>query len=479
MQDTPSGMDLLNAATSWYRTNGLEPIPKDGPLGDLGVSGDLYHTTAGYSVGGSVDALYNVPARLIPFLAGVSLGMDSISLAQILVHHDVSIMDVSYMDFANPSDVPFVLHHLGGKNATGQIIHIEISKAFSIHDDLKREFARSYTPNASSKTALGYMHAIDSSYWPVNQIEEHAKSIMSEGTRILTLPHNFAYLASRPEALSDLPNGSPMEFFRRSGMLSDVVSKKLTCHFSMWEEFLHAATSGNPQSDMLKSLNSVTSEATVDKILQALLSVTADSYEDHFEPDDVLRLINETFEGNSRFDSVLNSVTLKLNLFAIDEYELGGLSHMTESPELYTDILDHQESLVSKVATEILAKHPSQVGYSEFMVIKKLNSVDLPPQILRFTPEDLVAHIIESIQSFTVSGQIDSLDKREMDRIAREALPALANLLSRHHTFDYEKFQHYPEETKVQLVKGGFDIKQFKDLGRRAKGDILEDSLGI
>jgi hypothetical protein len=82
------------------------------------------------------------------------------------------------------------------------------------------------------------------------------------------------------------------------------------------------------------------------------------------------------------------------------------------------------------------------------------------------------------MSSYRTTNEIDCPTKLEMDEQALHTLEVMAKLLMRDHKFDYSKFNDRDEASKVVLIKAGFGLN-LKTISRKARGDFLEDQLGL
>jgi hypothetical protein len=364
------------------------------------------------------------------------------------------------------------------KKATPVHINIEVIKAFAADPTLCAELHNNVSNNPHSMECIGLMHTDEISLWPVSRIEEHARLIMTPTKRVISSEFvSFDFVSSRPEQLSEIPNQSPIDFLKRSGMLSEAVLRKQTGSFSLWEDLLYVATTGQSlQIDMLKAFTKITDKDTVDLIIRGLLSVNAGTLESPMDQEDVSTLLHHTFKDSPAFSQVLDSTVLKLSL--LPEVIDAGYGNTYQPSALTHAVLSKPEKLLSRVANELLARPAEHLGYSEYRVFSTLLDMDIAPHVIDFDPERLLNHMLDSISTYRTSNTIICETKLFVDTCALNGLEAIAKLLMPYHTFDCSKFNDRDEASKVALIKAGFGIDR-KTISRTARGQILEDEMGL
>jgi hypothetical protein len=477
-----AGNELLAAAIGWYSSNGALQLPAKGRMPNSRMMGQMFYDDAEYDLkpgpeSESNDGINIIKGRLFPALAAISLGFDSSSLAKIISDHKINLDDLFDLYFSSESSTPVMLS-TQNEFASPAYLFIEVIKAFASDFRLRQDLRRSVSERPSSREALALMHTNESTLWPSTRIEAHAEAVMHPKKN---LDHGefvpFEFIASRPEKRGELPNGSAIDLIRRSGMLTEPLLRKQTGLFFSWEDLLFAATKDQPvQIEMLKSLVNVTDKQTVDLIVRGLLSASADSFEDGLEGEKVYSLLQSVLEGHAAFAPVLQSLAFKFNLIPLYMFP-NELEILDENPEIFSDLINDQETLLSRVANELLARPAEHLGYGDYNVFRKLDLMNLPAQVINFDPEQLVGHILDSMNSYRTI-ETTCPTKLELDQWTLGSLEAMAKYLLRHHTFDACKFNGRDDASKVALIKAGFDIN-LKNISRKARGHLLEDQIGL
>lgn len=481
-----TGQDLLDIATLWYLQNGAVQIPEFSKVAGSNIYGGYYysndkHTILSKNADGISNAIREIPGLVIPLLAAVGLGFDSVSIAKIIKDHQIPLLEITGMAFDDPESTGIQ------RSGTDEFITpvrltIEAMRAFSTEMENWDVLSRSIRDNPHYRESVGIMHTNESMLWPINLISEHALKVMTpvEG-KVYGVFNGFTNTASAPQTRDELPSGNPIEFLRRSGMLSEPVLRKQTGLFSMWEDLLFTANNDHRmQQEILHSLRMLQHKPTQDLVVRGLLSFSVDASDDVISGPEVYKSLRGVLGQSEEYAAVFESLILKLNLIPITEYgDVKELEYMASTPDLFDPLLDDKHTLVSRVANELLARPSQHLGHSEYAALRKLSCMSLPAQEITFSPEKLVNHILDSMNTFVSPNNLECWDKRDIDALAGESVTAMAKLLVKHHDFDYQQLDHRSEKSKLHLIKGGLDIRKFSGLGNRVKGLILDDQMGL
>lgn len=482
-----TGNDLLNAAIDWYRDNGAVQIPEYSKVGGSDVFGTNYYQETLYSINswdrdGLANSINEVRGSTIPLLAAISLGFDDISLSQIFSDHSIRIDEITGMSFDDSMTTGIPKSDGSDGTISPCKITIDAMRAFSSSMENWDTLSRSIREEPSSRECLGIMHTKETMLWPVSLINDHAEKVMTPSkNRVWSTFQKFSYAVSAPQARDELPSCSPIELIRRLGMFSEPVLRKQTGLFDHWEDLLFiAGNEDGMQKEILHSLAKVQHKPTLDLIIRGLRSFSVDSIEDAVEGPVVYKTLMEAFGKTDAFSEVFDSHVLKLNLIPLLWFGNNReLEDMTGNPDVFSPILDNKHLLVSRVAEELLSRPPHQLGHSEYAVFRKLIRMNLPLQEITFSPEKLLNHVLDSMNTYVSPNKLDCEHKRDIDLLAGESVSAMASLLIKHHDFDYTQLDERSENAKIHLIRGGFDIKKFKGLSNKAKGLILEEQIGL
>jgi hypothetical protein len=470
----------LAAAIGWYQSNGAVTIPETGLLSGTRVCASVFHDIDHINLkSGKRDGISSVPGNVYPVLAGISLGFDSLTLAKIIKEHSVGLEQLDDLDFDSRVTTLIQLLEKQHIHATPNHIYIEVFKAFAADPDLRLTIHDFFASSQDIKECIGIMHTQERDLWPASRIEEHARLLMTPTDAMVDSGFApFEKLAIRVTQASDLPNQNPIDFLKRSGMLSEAVLRKQTGFFSLWEDLLNASTvSKQPlQIEILKAFTQVQDKETLDLLIRGLRSMAHEMYDYDLEAEDVFDLLSEVFEGHPELSEVPKNVVFKLGLlplqWSIEEPE------KVDKTSFFYDLVNSQNTLLSRVAHDLLARPAEHLGYGDYNVFTKLKNMKLPAQVIDFNPERLVNHILDSINTYKTPNETTCEFKPGVDKWAMHNLDVMAKLLMRDHQFDYSKFNDRDEASKVALIKAGFDIN-LKTISRKARGHLLEDGMGL
>lgn len=158
MIDTSCAQQLLDAAINWYSENNAAQIPKDGHLAGEGTSNAIFYSgQALYLYPQDGHRLDNIPGRLIPVLAAISVGFDSATIATIIDQHQVKLWDVTGLAFSNTTSAPIPLLKEKLSKASGSRIHIEMVKAHDADENLRVDLLDNASTYPSPQQGLAYM----------------------------------------------------------------------------------------------------------------------------------------------------------------------------------------------------------------------------------------------------------------------------------------------------------------------------------
>lgn len=480
LSKTYSATTLLKTATQWLRENDGKPLPSEGHLCPES-NASFYSSQSYYLLPANGNRLENIPGRLIPVLAGISLGLDSPSIARIINDHGVKPWHVTGLSLSNDAFAPIPLLKENIDQASGPRLFIEYAKACDTDDELRVELLDNTNAFPSAEMALANTHVETPAFWPSEMIKSHAQIIMTPTAgQIKNRVCTFETLITAPTMKTDMPHSDPLVLMRRTGMFDDVVLRKLTGRFSLWENMANLALRGQEvHIKMMGALRDIEDPKELAIVIRGLISCTVDlAASDFFEGYGVLKLTQDLFKGNEHFKPFLESTIFKLNSVPLRRYSLD-FEAMELRKELYQDILNHKETLLSRVANELLSRPADQLGYSDYLAISKIARLRLPKQEISFAPERLINHVLDSISTYLTPNDVLCRGKKDVDEAARDSLCALAGLVSKCNDLDYSALQDRSEDEKLKLIMGGLDVRKFDGLSRFSKAAILEQQLGL
>jgi hypothetical protein len=468
----------------WYRVNGALPIPRTGNVGKSAIEGQEFYSDRLVTIDsrnkiGQSSTIHEVPASVIPLLAAIALEYDSAALEQIIIDHAISLNEITGMNFDDSSFSGISMNRDWNTPLTPVRITIETIKAFSASDELRRDLYRSVSEKPFARESLGVMHTREKALWPASLINQHAKAIMEPSGEVV--PNEFtsySFTVSAPQTIDELPGNNPIELLRRNGMLTEAVLRKQTGLFDMWEDLLHTADDDHPvQMEILTAFTKVADKETSVLIERGLRSFSVDSSSDDIDGPKTFRQLKAVFDQNRAFSSLLKSPVFRLGLAGI--YYLEEENYLKSYPDVFDIVINDQELLLSRVAEDLLSRPASHLGHNDYAAFRKLNLLNLPKQVITFSVEALMIHVLDSLESYLTPNEVVCEDKRFADELACDGIEAMTRTLMPYHQFDPAQFIERRDQIKLSLVRGGFDIKKMKGLSLVSKGKILEEGLGL
>lgn len=478
-----TGRDLLDAATNWYEVNGNAPIPRSGDMGHHFLDGATFYTNDCYYIkctSSESGSISRIPANTIPFLAGISLGYKTEDLAEIVKTHDITVGSISDIHFSSEYVEAIKINNKPSVFMTSARLGIEAAKCFELIPEAIGKFEKELTGFTSEHMKFAAMHSSNPLVWPATVVVEHARKVNEQDEDVASSYFkNYQGIISQLKHSDEMPNGSPADLIIRSGMTTEPVLRKQTGFFDHWEDVVFQAMyDSGPHVDILNYIAKSSDPTEQSTFLRGLLSISSSATHHEFVAQPFHKTLVKHFGHAPAFEPAINSLILKLNLFPASDYR-GGLSKMREHTQLFDEITNSQETLLSRVAAEILARPAGQLGLSELTVFTKLKYAELQKQDILFSPEELVNKVMDSWDSFVTPEKSKDYEKVKIDEQASSAIRHLVKMLSRSHIFDCEKFNHRSDNGKVLLIESGMEVRKFKGLSRRALGRVLENDLGM
>jgi hypothetical protein len=470
------GNELLMTARAWISAHGADVMmPRGDEITETYGDRRFYHASTTFLIRpdeGQGDGIRDVPGRLIPFLAGLELGLSDEALAEILKHHGADLFDINRPTFSG-SMMTCLNVQSSGKQISASEVHIRFYSAMKtiVHvSDLVQAARR-----GKAYDHLALLHLNSPSVWADTMITERLAGVYQNSAYAQHLsPDDFGAVIERVMTLDDLPNRSIAEFIDRSGMLNEgVITKRLDRH-AHWELLMERLCSGSDiASQIFEYLCAVTDKKQQASVLKAVLSL--ESCSTRLTPAKVMRQLSWLPES-CYLRAALSSNILKINLLDSNYWE-------AEEPLLkngsYSELLSRPELILSKVAKEILAIKPAQMGFSHFTAFARMSFMNLQPQVIDFRPEALLNHLFDAYDMFKKPEKCTGLEVKTIDDLAMTGIETALILIAREHTLDPEVFNHRSAEEKVMMVKAGVNPKGFTGFDGKHKSQILEDAMGL
>lgn len=467
--------ELINAIEEWYLQNGTDELIPDNQKSHHGIrfieAFNKYNPTSVNYSGGTFD---EIGTNLFPLMVAIRLGFSISKVKDIIAHHSIDISEIEKIDFPDESNVgDAIIVRKNGTPCTRTDFVSIVFQAMDLIPSKGYELAR--CADSKSIIQIGLMHTNNSDAWPATHIKSSAVLAQQEDLVVSIANNNFDHIVTNLDGLASLPNSSPMDFLKRSGMLLPEAAKRATAHYTFWEEMAESSMKGNECcTQILEYCANHTNLGVQASVKQALASLGG--YEFMEEPGAMHNHLKSIFDNDAYRDS-LRKVIPRINLVPYEPSEF--LAYFPDDPE-YCDFLRNKEDLLSVVAKEVLEMDVDQLGYNQLYVFSKLKHLELPAQrVDGFSPEDLINHVLDGINRYVAKAELIPCHKKNMDREVAGSLAELITLIQLNHKVDYSKFEWRTSSEKCQLVESGFSVKKMTGLTYQDKAHIFRNELNI
>lgn len=414
----------------------------------------------------------NLTPHLIPLLAAIQAGFDTEFLAKVIEHHHLSDEQIDRFGYKNHDSTPVF------KGRSGEKLHlVDISIAtLKARAHLKR---LPIIDGTDPYLLIASMHLDNKDTWPVTIIEN--KAVLKKNNEYAGYTRYGGFISDRHISRRDqLPLGCPHEFLLRSGMLSKVTYLKEIKLHGLWEELCMKASNGQEEclaSFILNSCkNMIDEEKTI--IRYALTSMhsaaLSRSYQDSsFE---IYKTLHETLRESDLAD-VLDSTVLKINLYMRRDARASTFrTAPTQEAQYLKGVVTDIDTLVSRVSQEILARPVDQLGFAHMDVFSTLVKMNAGPQIMYgFEPEALILHLDGGIASM-LGNRVET--NKQIEEMCA-GIGSAYHLLSPNHEWDMARLVQCSSLGQKILTQAGIPIRNFPNMSRKHRGDVLEDQMGL
>jgi hypothetical protein len=462
---------LLKRASIWYAANGPKLM-----LNMDRRWADFWQTEkfdGSFEEGSDRLAnMSNLRPHLIPLLAAIQAGFDTEFLAQVIEHHCISNEQIDQFGYKNHDSTPVF------KGKSGQKLHLlDITIAtLKAREHLNR---LPVIDGTDPYLLMAAMHLESKDTWPVTIIEN--KAALKKNNEYAGYTRYGGFFTDRHISRKDqLPDGCPHEFLLRSGMLSKVTYLKEIKLHGLWEELCMKATYGADDGIPRFVLNSCKDMTGEEKtiIRYALTSMHPASLSKSYQDNsfDIYKTLHETLRESDLAD-VLDSTVLKINLYMRRDARASTFRTVPaqEAPYLNGVVTDI-DTLVSRVSQEILARPVDQLGFAHLEVFSTLVKMSAGPQIMYgFEPEALILHLDAGIASMLGNRAETNQQIEEMCA----GISSAYHLLSPNHEWDMARLVQCSSLGQKILTQVGVPIRNFPNMSKKHRGDVLEDLMGL
>lgn len=470
---------LLEMANRWYSKHqgAMLPTPScifnPDDIGDIDVKNEdtyalFYTRSSNYSrLCESGTILRNLSTHLLPLFAGIHQKMPTEQLAQIITNHGITVDDYEDMVIARQSMGEKLLENRDGKSISFIDAKIEVWKVF---DSLGMILPRNNAPESSNYAA---MHTTCEGAWPSTIFREIAKGNLADESGFLM---DSTSIVGWPEKIeqSHFPGNDALAFIRRSGMLESAAYRKQLGFHHLWEAVcnsLNDANSTNATRLLLECKKLSLDEQLI--VRDALRSMHTDRGRNTVGMPKIYSKLSLLLKGTVM--DVSDSLIAKINLSGGWG---NGTSHRNQlmlDSDNHLEFIEQSRKTLSMVSQEILDLKPHQIGYAHLTVFTAIKKIQLgEQQVSGFRPEDLILRLEEGLKDFMgLRTNTNKLTERMYSGLS-DAFGLFVD-----HAWDYSAFKDCSQQTVLTLVRGGAAMGKLPDMGRKRRGQFLEDELGM
>jgi hypothetical protein len=415
--------------------------------------------------------LAGLSTHILPLFAGIQDLMSTEQLARIIEHHSITVDDFEDIFPVKPAEQSLQIFEdcMGGSVGLREA-QIEAWKAFDLLGLINSD-ARVNADEASNYCA---MHTNCEAAWPVNIIESLVKEILEEDGDFMLRPDStFGKWHLKND--SNFPEGDPLKFLRRSGMLSSAAYRKRITFHTLWED-LCLQTNDVKGHLGLKLLLACKSASTAEQLIirDALRAMHPDRGSSSDQMHGIFEMLKTWFSGTLM--DVSDSLILKINLSGSFDDPKTHKVMLKQYSNLYPELIQEPQRVLARVCQEILGLRSDQISYADLAVFRTIRELDFGKQVIEgFKPEDVIVKLDAGMRDFLGN----RTKTNDMTKAMFDGLTNAFKLLSVDHTWDYPALQGCCELTVLALVRGGGSLCKLPDMGRTKRGMFLEDELGL
>jgi hypothetical protein len=478
--DIEAMIPWFKKAVTWYAENGPKNIPRpstlpEGSFKNVELTGRaswgvyfMKNDELSYIDDASV-MLKGVSTHMLPLFAGVHQGFEPYRLAKIIEHHGIEPADFHNIYLTRQGQSQLFTSKDGIQIGLLEF-YIETWKAFEILGKVSDK------DGISAFLQIAVMNTECKEAWPATLIEQQAAVVKSGKADRRTFENDFKHRWEISRK-TQFPYGNSHEFMRRSGMLSRPAFRKEVSLHHAWESLIIIAGHSGERSVAWGVLEDCKKARAADQqlIRDALHSMHNNGMKDPINGHPIFKMLKLIFEDSDLKD-VLDSVILKINVTVPRSDASNYAYYMQDAKELFSDILESGQQVLSKACQEILSLEPHQIGYAHFVFFNTLGRMELGPQELTgFSPESVIQHLDKALVDFLGSRSLDG----DMAKRVIQGPSSAFKELGKYHQWDFSKLQECSSLTQFLLVQEGANLRNFPAMDKKHRGLLLEDQLGL
>lgn len=484
--------DLYRLAQRWFIENPGRKINLTDWLDQINLTDMAMKEKAIYAGGHKVK---NASGATVPVLAAISLGMPSEELAEVINHHGVKLEQISNCIFDQCTESPLPDHSEGEQYLSIDVWRVtsEVVKAMSqspaLSEGLVAEI-EGYDDYSDLDIAL--LLSSNEDFWPVTQVRTILSAKNAYSPKISNIQPYFTEIHSFSCTHADFDNFTDeqvLNLIERTGNLCLGANREngFSCDFSTAffnNLFLLADVKGNKNfKRMIHAINAVEDRQKIEMITARLMECLTDH---PFERDEdgikTLGLMQQCLDQR-KYGSVINSMTIKLNLMPFDP-STGTFSRLDSeacSP-CFEDFIQCESTIFKNLHDELIGLDPSSFRHAHFGAISKaIEAVNTPQDLSEVEMLHLLKVVLLALDVYGTKShytQVGSTTRKYIDQATKD-VSTLILFASKQKGINYRDLQDLPSASKALLASNGFDIRKLPGMSYRDKAQVLSDGLGI
>ena len=467
---------LLHFAQNWYREKPDTQIPAH--LWDKMVEA-VEETRIPWGVYDGDRGVERVPARLIPAMAGVSLGMSTEALHDILMHHCALAEDLCLCTFVKLHDVqkPKKPSPLATWNATQALM-----RAFCLKKELIAQvMAGSERVYRSPEFNLALLTVPDPDLWPVTSSREHLKiDREGSGQTAIEMTSINAFKASDVD-FCQFTDAQVLALLDRSGNLCSGALAEHGFERCFFSHFFQGLDSNPNLKRILAAINAIELPVLIEKMGRRIVD-SVSNLPGESGSKGLLVLMGMLRLDEAKYGHFLNSHILSLNIMPNRLFlDSSSLADST-TPAIFDGFYRAQDKVLLRLQNELMAlattdfrlQHFQALGRfsREFKHVQDLSEVDL---------QSLTIHCVEGLDVYWKTTHIDrnGEENPHLTIVAYESTEPFLTYALKHFEPDAKRFEHLSPLIQRILADNGMDLRKLPGLTRKDRGEILCDQLGL
>jgi hypothetical protein len=468
--------NLLHFAKKWYRENPGTQIPVD--TWDKMVDA-VEETRIPWGVYDGNRGVERVTGRLIPALAGISLGVSTEALHGILHHHGALVEDLCVSTFVTIHDAPKPKKPsaFAAWNTTQALI-----RAFCLNKEQIQTFmAGAHAVYWSPEIYLAFLTVPNPDMWPVTSIREHLK-IDTEGSGHKAMEMTSVNpFRSNEIDLSQFTDAQVLALLDRSGNLCPGATSEKGFERNFFCDLFRSVDAHPNLQRILAVINAIEKPALIEKMRERIFENVTNSAgspgtQGLFVLMGMMRL------DHAKYGELLNRIVLTLNLMPYNIINQGATITDSLAPCYLDGINKRQDKVLERLQNELMVVPPESFRMQHFRALGRFSNDLKHPQDL--SGVDLQSMLIHCVDAMGVYWQTTHIDRQgeacgSNTITALEYTEAFIAYALKHFEPEADKFAHLSPLCQRILADNGMNVRKLPGLTRKDRGEILCEQMGL